>query len=135
MRAELDAIEALMGATYTIYSDRVPASPTMPYLILWSSTGAPSPEVSVLGEISSIEASVGVTAVSLSKRVALTALERMRAALNPGGLPKTLTVAGRHAVLRLHDSLPVSEDTSVTFVGGTHPMSGVDLYRIVSTPA
>jgi hypothetical protein len=137
MIAHIAAIRALLvplgWATY--YVD-VPDTPALPYVLLWSSAGLPGVEQSVDGARTDIDTTVGLTAVAGTPDGVLIVQKATRGILAPGGLPKSLTVTGRVAVLSLFDSRPIAVDPAVTVPTTNRPVSyGVDVYRLMSVPA
>lgn len=136
MIAHVAALKALLAPLgYPVHFTEAPAAPTMPYVLLWTSGGSPSLEASIVGETSTHDSSLGVTVVAGTPDGVLIVQERVRATLTPLGVG-TLTVPGRLAWLRLMDSRPVAVDPAVTITAtGKHPAYGVDMYRLVSTPA
>lgn len=135
MRAEIDAVKALLSPR-TVYFVDVPATPTYPYVLLWTSAGSPSLDQDVTGSFGDTDDMLGVTVAAATPEAALAASASARAALFPGDLPRVLTVTGRSATLTLTDSRPVAVDTDVTLTAtGRHPAFAVDVCRLISTPA
>ena len=134
MKAHIDAISALVP--YPTYFVDVPSSPTYPYVLLWSSAGAPGREFVLAGVNEDIDEPIGVTAVAATPSGVLTMQKAIRAVLNPGGALLGLVVPGRAASIRLYDSRPIDVDREVSIPSSNrHPALGVDMYRITSTPA
>lgn len=125
---------ALVAAGLRVYDTAVPSGTTVqyPYVLLWSSAGRMT-SVSVCDSRSVLDDTVGVTAVGvLADQVRLTARKARTAldGLEPG------VIAGRHVdEVRLFDSRPIAVDRDFPLVGGSYPMTGVDIYRVSSTPA
>lgn len=138
MREHVTAIKAALAPLgYPVHFVAVPGDdPAYPYVLLWTSAGVPSADLPVCDEATDLDDTVGVTGVGLSAEAVLAVLGRVRGVLSPSGGAGALTVPDRAAWLRLRDSRPVQADRDVT-VSGTnqHPFFGVDLYRLVSTPA
>lgn len=134
MKAHLASITALL-TPHTVYPTEAPAAPSMPYYLLWASGGTPGVEQAVDDVRLDIDAMVGVTTVATSDDGVRIAQAQARAILAPSGRAKVLTVTGRSAILRLADSRPVEVDTDVVYPGTGSPFFGVDMYRLISTPA
>ena len=127
MREHLAAIRALLtAASLTSYHIDVPDVPTLPYVLVWSSSGMPGPEQSVAGA-GDLTDLVGVTAVASSADNVLIVRDRVRAVLD-GARP---TVTGRVVWLNLAASGTTAIDRDVT----PHVAYGVDQYRLISVPA
>ena len=125
---------ALTAAGVTNYYVDAPSSRTYPYALVWSSAGRPDIEPALV-ESSAFSDDLGVTVVAASPEGVLSVGERVRAALAPfdGG---SGVVAGRITYLHHYDSRPVQVDRDVTITAtNRHPAYGVDMYRLVSTPA
>ena len=136
MRAHIDAIRALIPSTFTTYFVDVPTAPTYPYVLIWSSAGTPGMEQALTDERTDIDTQIGATMAAGTPEGVLIVQSAVRAVLMPGGKPKSLTVPGRVAVLRLEDSRPIAVDRDVTIpTTNRFPAYGVDLYRLISTPA
>ena len=136
MKAEVSAIKALLTALgRTVHEITASGTLTYPYYILWSSTGNAPVERSVRAETSDIDDYVGVTTVGLTASSVRDGAAAARGALCPSGLPSSLTVTGRVAVLTFSEARPIQADMDVALVSGARVMFGVDLYRLVSTPA
>lgn len=135
MRAHISAIRALIPAAYATYFVDVPDAPTYPYVLLWTSAGAPGLETPVCDTNRDLDAVLGVTHVATTPDGALIATERTRAVLQPGGGILRLSVPGRAAWLKRFDSRDVQVDRDVTLpASNRHPAFAVDLYRLTSTP-
>src|SRR5690606_26571539 len=135
VRAHVAAIKALIPAPYVTYFVDVPEAPTYPYVLLWTSAGAPGIETSLCDANRDLDASLGVTHVATSPEGALITTERIRGALQPGGGILRLNVPGRAAWLKRFDSRDVQVDRDVTLPApNRHPAFAVDLYRLTSTP-
>lgn len=135
MRSHIGTIKALIPAPYVPYFVDVPDAPTYPYVLLWTSAGAPGLETSLCGTNRDLDAVLGVTHVATSPEGALIATERVRGALQPGGDILRLNVPGRAAWLKRFDSRDVQVDRDVTLpASNRHPAFAVDLYRLTSTP-
>ena len=130
MKDIIDAILALIPIT--AYYVEVPEKPTYPYALVWSTSGLPTAEQSLVGgdDLSDL---VGVTTVHTTPRNAVkVAGEVVRPAL-AGAHP---VVAGRLVTLSLFDSRQVEVDEKVTLTDtNRHPAFAVDIYRLVSVPA
>lgn len=136
MRSHIDAIKALIPPAYKVYFVDVPEAPTYPYVLLWTSAGAPGLEESVCGTNADLDAVVGVTHVAVSPEAILAVVPKVRGALQPGDRIKRLNVAGRAAWLKRYDAQTVQVDRDVTLPApNRHPAYAVDLYRLTSTPA
>lgn len=135
MKAELAAVKALLSPLHTVYEVTATGALTYPYYLMWSSTGNAPVERSVRAETTDIDDTFGVTTVALSADTVGTAAAAARAALCPSGLPASLTVAGRVVMVAFFEARPIQDDKDVTLASGAHPVFGVDLYRLVSTPA
>lgn len=136
MREHVTALKAALAPLgYPVHFVDVVGEPAYPYVLLWTSAGTPSTELP-LCDTADIDDTVGVTGVGLSPEAVLAVLSRVRGVLSPSGRPVPLTVPGRAAWTRLRDSRTVQADRDVTVTGtNRHPFYGVDLYRLVSTPA
>lgn len=133
MKADIDAIMALAATSglATYYVD-VPAAPTYPYLLIWSTSGDPGLERAVSDSHADIDDLVGVTAVAGTPGGVLIVQERARAVLDL----KSPAVAGRVTSLELTESRPVQMDRDVIATStNRNPAYGVDMYRYRSTPA
>lgn len=130
MKEHIDAIRALLAGVVTTYYVSVPNTPTYPYVLLWSTSGVPGFEQSVEGP-GDLTDNIGATAVAATPDGVLVVRDRVRVLLD-GSHP---AVAGRLTWLNLYDSLPTTLDTDVTLTGTGHPAYGVDMYRLISTPA
>lgn len=131
MTGHIEAIRAALTAGgLTNYYVDVPTDATYPYVLLWSSLGLPPVEESVapLGDITD---TIGFTSVAGTADGALIVRGRVKTLMD-GSHP---TVTGRLTWLNLYDSLPTAVDRDVTLPSGAHPGYGVDLYRLISTPA
>lgn len=125
---------ALTAAGVTNYYVDVPSSRTYPYALVWSSAGRGDIEAAV-AESSAFSDDVGVTVVAASPEGVLSVAGRVRAALAPFEAG-SVAVAGRVTWLNHYDSRPVQVDRDVTITAtNRHPAFGVDMYRLVSTPA
>lgn len=136
MRAHIDALKALLAQLgRDVYYGAAPASPALPYLLLWSSAGRPGDEVGIDGIRADIDDQIGVTSVAATPTAVLALQRTVRSALSPAGAPLDLEVAGWDSVLTLDDSRPIAVDTDVTIgSSGVHPAYGVDLYRLRANP-
>jgi hypothetical protein len=128
----IDAIKALLAPLgYPVYYVDAPDHPAMPYVLLWGSSGVPSPEQAIAGP-SDLTDSLGVTTVAATPEAVLIVRARIRTVLD-GARP---TVAGSLVWLNLTDSRPTAVDRDVTDPAtNRHPAYGVDMYRLVSVPA
>lgn len=129
MKAHIDAIRALLVGV-TSYYVTVPTAPTYPYVLLWSSSGT-RPVEGVIESSSDLTDTIGATCVAGTPDGVLIVRDIVRTLLD-GSHP---TVTGRLTWLNLYDSLPTTVDDDVTIPNGGHPAYGVDLYRLISTPA
>ena len=135
MKAEISAVKALLVALgKTVHEITASGHLTYPYYILWSSSGN-AVERSVRAETTDIDDHIGVTTVGATASSVRDAMAAARGALCPNGLPSSLTVTGRVAVLDFFEARPIQADTDVALTAGVHPLYAVDLYRLVSTPA
>ena len=115
MKAEVAAVRArLTPLGRTVHEITASGTLTYPYFILWSSSGNPPVERSVRAETTDIDDYVGVTTVGLTADSLRTAMATARAALCPSGLPSSLTVTGRVAVLDFFEARPIQADMDVT---------------------
>jgi len=137
MRAHIDALKALLASLgRDVYYGAAPASPALPYLLLWSSSGRPGVEVGIDGVRADIDDQIGLTAVAATPTAVLALQRSARAILSPAGAPLDVEVAGWDSVLTLDDSRPIAVDADVTIASsGAHPAYGVDMYRLRATPA
>jgi hypothetical protein len=125
---------ALTLASLTNYFADAGTSPTLPYVLVWTGSGAPPVEDSVASR-GDFEASFGVTSVAGTTEGVLIVQAAARAALASFATGST-AVAGRIVWLTLEDSRAVQVDSAVTITAtGKHPAYGVDMYRLRSTPA
>lgn len=131
MRAHIAAIEALLAPLgYETYYVDVPDVPTLPYLLLWGSSGTPTTERPVgFPELEDDDLTdlLGVTCVAGTAYGVLTLRAAVRAVLNDS----RPTVQGRFVELHLFDS----RDTQVDRDVNPHVPYGVDVYRLTSVPA
>lgn len=133
MIAEIAAIRAALDTAGIAnhYGD-AGASPAYPYALVWSGSGIPTTDASV-SALGDFEDSVGITSVAGTPDGVLIMRQAVRDAI-AGFAPAT--VSGRLVWLTLTDSLPVTVDRDVTITATSrHPAYGVDLFRLVSTPA
>lgn len=137
MRAHVDALKAMLAPLgYPVHFVEVPAPATYPYVLLWAGVGAPGLEQAVDDVRQDIDTTLGVTGVGSSPESALALLEKVRTVFAPGGHHATVVVTGYQTTLRLYDSRTVTLDVDVTLSGTSrHPAYGVDLYRLIATPA
>lgn len=131
MKAHYAAIEAALTALYTAYVVDVPDTPTLPYYVLWGPAGTLPEESTVAGRLSTdFDTDVYVTAVAGTGEGVLTMQAAARSAL------ATVTVSGRSVAVTLADSRPLMVDRDVVLPDtDRHPVYGVDVYRLQSTPA
>lgn len=131
MRAHIAAIEALLAPLgYETYYVDVPDVPTLPYVLLWGSSGTPTTERPVgFPELEDDDLTdlLGVTCVAGTAYGVLTLRAAVRAVLNDS----RPTVQGRFVELHLFDS----RDTQVDRDVNPHVPYGVDVYRLTSVPA
>lgn len=136
MRAHIDAVTGLLEPLYPVHFVDAPAQTTPGYVLLWTGAGSPGAEVAVCGTHTDLDARLGVTAVAGTTDGVLDMLVALRAVLQPAGRSLALAVPGRRAWLRLVESRDVQVDRQVTYPpANRNPAFGVDLYRLVSTPA
>lgn len=131
----LDAIKAALAPLgYPVHLIQVSGSTSLPYLLLWSSSGRLAG--ATLDDVrNDIDDSVGVTAAGVTGESALRVAQRARAVLTPGGMGG-LAVPGRRAWLRHYDSRPAFVDRDALIPGtSSYPVTAVDMYRLISTPA
>lgn len=135
MKATVDALRAaLTDAGLTNYFVDVPDAPTLPYVLLWLSPGAPPLEDSVAPQ-GDLETQLGVTNVGATPEAALVTAGLSRAALVSFAVGST-AVVGRVTWVNLYDSRPVRVDRDATTPAvDRHPATAVDMYRLRSTPA
>lgn len=125
---------ALVAAGLRVYDTTVPSSAAVqyPYVLLWSSPGRMT-SVSLAGQRTALDDTFGATTVGITPEQVRLAAKTARAVmdgLEPGVL------AGQHVdEVRLFDSRPIAPDRDFPLVGGSYPMTGVDIYRVSSTPA
>ena len=131
MKAEFAAIEAKLAALRTTYFVDVPATPVLPYYLLWGPAGTLPEESTVAGQLAAdFDTDVYVTAVAGTGEGVLTMQAAARSAL------ASVTVSGRSVALTLTDSRPLMVDRDVILPDtDRHPVYGVDVYRLQSTPA
>jgi hypothetical protein len=137
VRAHLKAIQARLTPIFTAHIVDVPAGATYPYYLIWSGNGDPAAEQAVDAARTDIDTTLGLTAVGTTWESASVLLSRAKDELCPGGRPGPLEVPGCVVTLDwLGSGRTISPDRDVT-IGSTnrHPVSGVDLYRLVSVPA
>jgi hypothetical protein len=143
-RAHLDAIRAVLAPLgYPVHFVEAPTSnladgtrqvPVPPYLVIWSSLGALSG--AALDNVrADIDDTFGVTYVAGTPEAALVVGQRVRDVLTPLGFGD-LSVPGRRAWVRHEDSRPIQVDRDVVARDlNRHPAYGVELFRLISTPA
>lgn len=131
MKAHYTAIEAALTALYVTYVVDVPATPTLPYYVLWGPAGTLPEESTVAGQLSTdFDTDVYVTAVAGTAEGVFTMQAAARSALS------SLSVAGHLVAVTLSDSRPLMVDRDVILPNtDRHPVYGVDVYRIQSTPS
>lgn len=135
MRSHIAAIRALIPTAYATYFVDVPEAPTYPYVLLWTSAGAPGIETPVCDTNRDLDAVIGITHVATTPDGALIATEQTRRVLQPGGGILRLNVPGRAAWLKRFDSRDVQVDRDVTLpASNRRPSFAVDLYRLTSAP-
>lgn len=137
MKAHIAAITAVLEPLgWPVHFVDATGQTTPGYVLLWTGAGAPGTEVAVCGTLTDLDARVGITAVAGTPDGVLDMQAAIRAVLQPAGRPLALAVPGRRAVLRLTDSQDVQVDRDVVYPpANRNPSFGVDLYRLVSTPA
>ena len=131
MKAHYAAIETALAALYTTYVVDVPDTPVLPYFVLWGPAGTLPEESTVAGQLSTdFDTDVYVTAVAGTAEGVLTMQAAARTAL------RSLTVTGHLVALTLTDSRPLMVDRDVILPNtDRHPVYGVDVYRLQSTPS
>ena len=131
MKAHYAAIEAALAALYTTYVVDVPVTPTLPYYVLWGPAGTRPEEATVGGQLwDDVDTDVYVTAVAGTAEGVLTMQAAARSALS------SLSVAGHLVAVTLSDSRPLMVDRDVILPNtDRHPVYGVDVYRLQSTPS
>ena len=131
MKAHYAAIVAKLAALRTTYLVDVPVTPTLPYYIVWGSSGMLPAESRVTGQLATdFDTSVNVTAVAGTGEGVLTLQAAARTALT------SVTVSGHQVAVTLVESRPLMVDRDVILPDtDRHPVYGVDIYRIQSTPA
>src|SRR5665648_1222699 len=112
------AVKARLTGLHTVHEITATGTLTYPYFILWSSTGNAPVERSVRAETTDIDDHIGVTTVGLTASSVRDAMAAARGALCPNGLPSSLTVTGRVAVLDFFEARPIQADTDA--VSYTH---------------
>lgn len=137
MIAHVAAIKAALAPLgYPVHFTAVPpgVSNGGPHLLLWTSAG--NLDVLALdGMAREIDTQVGLTHVTGTPEGVLVMTARTRAVLAPLGLGE-LEVEGWRSWLRLVDSRPVQIDRDVPITGTNRfPAYGVDMYRLLATPA
>lgn len=132
MIGHINAVRALLASTgYEVYYVDVPEVPTLPYVLLWSSSGRMTAEA-LCGARDALDEQLGVTTVAGTPDGVLIAQQAVRARLD-GSQPM---VSSRRAWLDLVDSQQVQVDRQTTIPDtNRHPAYGVDLYRYRSVPA
>lgn len=132
MRAHVTAIRAaLTTASVTNYFIDVPAAPTFPYVLLWTSAGR-MVSLDLCGIRSALDDTLGVTAVGKTAESALAVQAKARAVLDGHAF---VVPSRRMDDLRLYDAQPVQVDRDAPLPGTGYAKYCVDLYRISSTPA
>lgn len=131
MRAHYAAIQVKLAALYATYFVDVPVTPVLPYYLLWGPAGTLPEELSATGQLATdFDTDVYVTAVAGTGEGVLTMQAAARSAL------ATVAVTGRLVVLTLTDSRPLMVDRDVVLPDtDRHPVYGVDVYRLQSTPS
>ena len=131
MKAHYAAIETALAALYTTYVVDVPDTPVLPYFVLWGPSGTLPEESTVVGQLSTdFDTDVYVTAVAGTAEGVFTMQAAARSALS------SLSVAGHLVAVTLSDSRPLMVDRDVILPNtDRHPVYGVDVYRIQSTPS
>ena len=133
MKAHIAGVTALLShLPYQVYYGDVTGAPTYPYVLLWSTTGRMISD-EVCGTQDDLNDLLGVTMVAVQPLAVLDVVRHVRAAL----IGKRPVVAGRHCQrLRLFDAQNIRPDESVKLPNtNTHPVFGVDQYRLISEPA
>jgi len=135
MRSHVTAIRAaLTTASLVNYFADAGTDPTLPYVLLWTGSGAPPIEDSIASR-GDFEATLGVTSVAGTPEGVLIVQAAARTALAAFASGST-AVTGRIVWLTLEDSRAVQVDRDVPVTAtGRYPAYGVDMYRLRSTPA
>jgi hypothetical protein len=128
----IDAIKALLAPLgYPVYYVDAPDRPTMPYVLLWGSSGVPSSEQAIVGP-GDLTDLLGITTVAATPEAVLIVRSRVRTVLDDS----RPTSAGSLVWLNLADSRPTAVDRDVTDpTTNRHPAYGVDMYRLIAVPA
>ena len=129
--AHLEAVaELIVPLGYAVYLVDVPVTPSLPYVLLWSSAGRLVADA-ICDEQRDLDDLLGVTNVGGSPAAAMTVAGAVRAVL----MDAEPDVAGWASLLRLADSRAVEVDRDVKVPElGRHPSYAVDIYRYRSTP-
>lgn len=134
IREHAAAVIALLDAVadLTVYDGHVPSEPAFPYAVVYADNGTRS-EVSIGFASDQLSMLVQVTSVGATADAARIIADKVSTAL----LDITPTITGRIcAPIRLEDTRPAIEDRDVTIPGtGSHPIYGVDVYRLMSLPS
>lgn len=140
MIAELTAVKTALPTHWPVHVLVVPGVtattiPPVPYVVLEApGWGAPD-EVAATEEAEELDADFRVKVVGKSGAQVVTILELVRAVLSPGrSLTRVPLDAHRLETLYLRSEF-VQADTSVKVIeSNTHPVVGVDTYRLTSQP-
>lgn len=137
MRGEVEAIRAALAPLgMSTYWTRVEGAPSLPYLLLWQSTGRPLDEQPLCGGGDPLTALIGVTTVALTPESAQEKAALVRRTLWPAGEPLTLDVPARYAEIKWSSFASSDEDRDNPLPAtGAYPVIYVDLYRLTSLPA
>lgn len=109
--------------------------PKPPYAVV-AAVDRRSGEVPVCDDRGVLDTEVRVTVVGITAVQAFAKLDLIADVLSPGLSWTPLTVAGRDAQLQWQRTEFVAADTDVVVIGtDTHPVVGVDSYRLISQPA
>lgn len=137
MRAELEAVEALLGPL-SISVETVAALPEKlpPYFVLAPLTPSDIPDETLARNAPPLEIDLRLTAVAGTPGGALDLLLRARAILAPNGMPIFPTVAGRFVQLDWLRFEVADIDTSVKIPAtNRNPAYAVDSYSLNSQPS
>lgn len=136
MLAHIEAIKALLATAHPAYFVTVPPPAPPAYYLVWAPPGTPGVDLPLSDDRADINTLIGVTGTSATPEGALAVLEAARTILTPTGGADELTVAGWRSWLRLVDSRVVQIDPDATIPNTSlHPAFGVDMYRLIATPA
>lgn len=130
MKDHIDAVKVLL-ADWKTYYVTVSGAVTYPYLLLWGSSGLPSDENPLAGDVDLTDR-LAVTHVAGTPEGVLLVRSQIRQILD-GAEPQ---VEGRRVWLHLVGSERTQVDRSVTIeTTDRNPAFGVDFYTLTSVPA